>query len=148
VMGLLFVILWENVNNQKYVGIILLKMTFGFPKVKWLDVTGEVDKSVRFSCHIFSGFNTPKIIKKLVNFWQSYFKIKRWMIFGTLCSYSTLTVYTYMFIHYMHILITSTLAQKDLNLGCRYMYNKPDTLSVIVNSYFILRNSFRKYSQW
>ena len=38
-------------------------MTFGFPKVKWLDVTGEVDKSVRFSCHIFSGFNISKIIK-------------------------------------------------------------------------------------
>jgi len=24
---------------------------------------GEVDKSVRFSCQIFSGFNLPKIIK-------------------------------------------------------------------------------------
>jgi len=24
---------------------------------------GEVDKSVRYSCQIFSGFNTPKIIK-------------------------------------------------------------------------------------
>ena len=35
----------------------------GFPKVKWLHLTGEVDKSVRFSCQIFSGFNMPKIIK-------------------------------------------------------------------------------------
>jgi len=62
--GLQFVFLWDNVNNQKYVWIILLKMTlFGFPKVKWLPLTGEVDKSVGFSCRIFSGFNVPRIIK-------------------------------------------------------------------------------------
>jgi len=36
---------------------------FGFSKVKWLHLTGVVDKSVRCSCQIFSGFNTPKIIK-------------------------------------------------------------------------------------
>jgi len=36
---------------------------FGFPKVKWLYLTGEVDKSVRCSCQIFSGFKAPKIIK-------------------------------------------------------------------------------------
>ena len=37
---------------------------FGFPKVKWLHLTGEVmDKSVRFSFQIFSGFNIPKVIK-------------------------------------------------------------------------------------
>jgi len=35
----------------------------GFPKVKWLHLAGEVDKSVRFSCQIFSGFNVPEIIK-------------------------------------------------------------------------------------
>jgi len=30
------------------------KMTFlGFPKVKWLNLTGEVDKSVRYLCQIF-----------------------------------------------------------------------------------------------
>ena len=33
---------------------------FGFPKVKWLHLTGEVDKSVRVSCAIFSGINVPK----------------------------------------------------------------------------------------
>ena len=38
-------------------------MTFGFPKVKRLHLTGEVDKSVRFKCQIFSGFSVPKIIK-------------------------------------------------------------------------------------
>ena len=54
----------NNIDTQKYVGIILLKMTFfGFRKVKWLHLTVEVDKSVRFSCQIFSGFNTPRIIK-------------------------------------------------------------------------------------
>jgi len=35
----------------------------GFPNVKWLHLTAEVDKSVRFACQILSGFNTPKIIK-------------------------------------------------------------------------------------
>jgi len=36
---------------------------FGFRKVKWLPLTGEVDKSVRLSCETFGGFNMPKIIK-------------------------------------------------------------------------------------
>jgi len=36
---------------------------FGFPKVKWLHLTGEVDKSVSCSCQIFSEFNVPKFIK-------------------------------------------------------------------------------------
>jgi len=31
--------------------------------VKWLHVTGEMNKSVRHSCQIFAGFNKPKIIK-------------------------------------------------------------------------------------
>jgi len=36
---------------------------FGFPRVKWLHLKGEVDKSVRFECQIFSGFEMPKIVK-------------------------------------------------------------------------------------
>jgi len=38
---------------------------FGFPKVKWLHLISDVDvdKSVRFACQIFSGFNIPIIIK-------------------------------------------------------------------------------------
>jgi len=36
---------------------------FGFPKVKWLRLTGEVDKSVKCWCQIFSEINKPKIIK-------------------------------------------------------------------------------------
>jgi len=36
---------------------------FGFPKVKWLHLTSEVDKSAKFSCQIFPEFNAPKIIK-------------------------------------------------------------------------------------
>jgi len=32
----------------------------GFPKVKWLHLTCEVDKSVRFHVKNFSGFNVPK----------------------------------------------------------------------------------------
>jgi len=41
---------------------------FGFPKVKWLRLTGVVDKYLRCSCEIFLGFNIPKS----VSFWQSY----------------------------------------------------------------------------
>jgi len=36
---------------------------FGFPKVKWLQYTGNMGKCTSFQCQIFSGFNTPKIIK-------------------------------------------------------------------------------------
>ena len=36
---------------------------FGFPKVNWLHLTGEVDKSVRFTRQISRGFNIPKILK-------------------------------------------------------------------------------------
>jgi len=49
---------------------------FAFPKVKWLQLTVEVDKSVRSSCQIFSGLNLPKLLKS-VNFWQSYSKKKK-----------------------------------------------------------------------
>jgi len=35
---------------------MLLKITFGFPKVKWLHLTGEVDKCVRYSGQILSRF--------------------------------------------------------------------------------------------
>jgi len=51
----------------------------------WLHLTGEVDKSVRFLCEIFSGFNSPKKIKS-VNLWQSYSKNKKGGRFlGTQC---------------------------------------------------------------
>ena len=36
---------------------------FWISKVKWLHLTGEVDKSVRFSRQILSGFILPKIVK-------------------------------------------------------------------------------------
>jgi len=36
---------------------------FGFPKVKWLHLADEVDKSVKYSCQILSGFKVPKIMK-------------------------------------------------------------------------------------
>jgi len=36
---------------------------FGFTKVMWLQYTGEVVKCTSYWCQIFSGFNTPKIIK-------------------------------------------------------------------------------------
>ena len=36
---------------------------FGFPKVKLLTYTSEVGNCTSYWCRIFSGFNTPKIIK-------------------------------------------------------------------------------------
>jgi len=39
------------------------KWLFGFPKVQWLHLTGGMDKSVRCSCQIISGFNVLKISK-------------------------------------------------------------------------------------
>jgi len=54
---------------------------WGFPKVKWLHLTSEVDKSVRFLCKIFSGFNIPKIIK-IGHFDRVIQKIKRWTFWG------------------------------------------------------------------
>jgi len=41
----------------------VVKDLFGFPKVKWLHLTGEEEQSAQFSCEIFSLFNVPKIIK-------------------------------------------------------------------------------------
>jgi len=49
------------------------KWLFGFPKVKWLHLTGVVDKSVRRSSEIFSGFIDKKLLKS-ADFWQSYSK--------------------------------------------------------------------------
>ena len=40
---------------------------FGFSKVKWIHLTGEVDKYVKFSRQIFSGLTCQKSLKS-VNF--------------------------------------------------------------------------------
>jgi len=36
---------------------------FGFPKVKWLQYTFKMGKCTSYRCQIFSGCNTPKLIK-------------------------------------------------------------------------------------
>jgi len=38
---------------------------FGFPKVKWLQYTGEVGQYTRYWYQIFSGFNVPKVIRSV-----------------------------------------------------------------------------------
>jgi len=55
---------------------------FRFPKVKWLHLTGEVDKSVRCSCQIFSGFNVTKIIN-IGQFLTELFQKLKGGLFGT-----------------------------------------------------------------
>jgi len=64
--GLQLVFFSDNINSQNYVWITLLKMTFWISQGKVatsVRLSGEVDKSVRFVCQIFSWFNVPKIIK-------------------------------------------------------------------------------------
>jgi len=39
---------------------------FGFPKVKWLHLTGKMDKSVRFHVKIFSGFYIPNHSNRII----------------------------------------------------------------------------------
>jgi len=68
------VIKWPVLFWLKYLHCVL--WLFGFHKVKWLRRTGEVDKSVRCSYQIFSGFNVPKIIE-ISYFWQSYSENKK-----------------------------------------------------------------------
>jgi len=41
-----FIFFWDNINNQNCVWI--KNDFFGFPKVKWLHLTGEVNKSVTY----------------------------------------------------------------------------------------------------
>jgi len=41
---------------------------FGFPKVKWLHLTGKMDKSVACSCKFFSLDLTYQQLLKVVNF--------------------------------------------------------------------------------
>ena len=65
-------------------------MTFGFPRVKWLHLTGEVGKSVRCSCQIFSGFNIPKIIKIGYFLTGFYSKNKNVDVLGTHGSFTGL----------------------------------------------------------
>jgi len=55
--GLQFLFFWDNINNQNYVWIILLKMTFWISSDRW---GGQV---CNIACQIFLGFKVPKIIK-------------------------------------------------------------------------------------
>ena len=47
--------------------IVEKKTFFGFPKVKWLHLTGEVEKSVRSYCQFFRDLTYEKLLKS-VNF--------------------------------------------------------------------------------
>jgi len=53
------VLFWDNINNKKYMWIILLKWLFGFPEVKWLQLTDEAGKAMTCWCKIFLGFHVP-----------------------------------------------------------------------------------------
>ena len=57
---------------------------FGFPKVKWLQYTGEVGKCITIDVKLSQDLTHQKSLKS-VNFWQSYLKNKKVDIFGTQC---------------------------------------------------------------
>ena len=44
--GLQFAFSWDNIKSLNYAWILLKMTFFEFPKVKWLHLTGEMDKSV------------------------------------------------------------------------------------------------------
>jgi len=69
-------LIWSmHMNNS-----VEKRFFFKFLEVKWLHLTGEVDKSVRYSRQLFSRFNIPKIIK--VGFNRVIQKIKNWTLFS------------------------------------------------------------------
>jgi len=64
--GLQFVFFWDNIDSQNCVWIILLKLEsdiFGYPNVKWLHLTCEMDKSVTFHVKFSQDLTCQKIIK-------------------------------------------------------------------------------------
>jgi len=61
-VGKLVTVFFWQCKSQERISNTVENDFFGLPKVKWLHLTGEMDKSVGFSCQIFSGFNIPKII--------------------------------------------------------------------------------------
>ena len=59
---------------------------FGFPKVKWLHLTGENDIPVTIHAKFYQGLTCQKSLK-WANFRQRYSKNKRWTFFsGTRCT--------------------------------------------------------------
>ena len=69
-----FVLFWDNVNYQKYVWIVcwkIQKRPLGFPKVKWLQLTGEVGKYMSCWCKKFPQDFTYQKTLKSVNFYSA-----------------------------------------------------------------------------
>ena len=61
---------------------------FGFPEVKLLHLTGEVDESaVRYSRQIFSGFNVPKNHHNRLILTELFTKAKVGRVFGARCRF-------------------------------------------------------------
>ena len=65
VQQLLFVFFSGNVNNLKYMNKNIENDIFGFPKVKWLHLTSEGDKSVSYSCRISRDLTYQKLLKSV-----------------------------------------------------------------------------------
>jgi len=83
---------WTTLSKINWFQWYLVReMLFGFSKVKWLQITGEVSKSVSCWCNIFSGSNVLKSLKWLI-FDRVIEKLKRWPFFETQCITSSVCV--------------------------------------------------------
>jgi len=101
---------------------------FGFPKVKWLQYTGKVGKCTSFRCQIFSGFNTPKVIK-IGNFLTELF-LKRWTFFWDTVYIDVPYLNKYLNMAVFKISLLLLIKIKELNI-----------LKNILNSIFITLHS-------
>jgi len=79
--GLQFVYFLDNINNQKYVWIILLKMTFWISqgKIATSDRWGGQTCKI-FMSNFFQDFTCQKSLNRLI--FDSYSKNKRWTFLG------------------------------------------------------------------
>jgi len=66
IRGLQIVFLWDDVNNQKYVWIILLKMTFWISQGTWATSNRWDGQSVRFRVKFFQDFTCQKSLKSVI----------------------------------------------------------------------------------
>ena len=79
--GLQISFLWDNVNNHKYVWIILTKMTFIWISQGTVATSDRWGRQITFFVKFSQDLTCQKLLKS-VNFSQSYSKNKRWTFLG------------------------------------------------------------------
>jgi len=59
-----FVLLWDNANKVRYVLVVLLKIFFGFSKVKWLHIYDKVAVCDMHSCQLQLNSSRDKVTRQ------------------------------------------------------------------------------------